>query len=238
MNEQIIWTYLGKIIENDYGVAGLMGNLRAESGLNPKNLQNSFEKKLGLTDDEYVKQVDNGIYTNFVYDKAGIGLAQWTYWSRKQKLLDYAKKKNKSIGDLDMQLEYLCEELSKSYPTILSALKNAKSVREASDIVVLQFEKPADQSLTVLNKRASYSTEYYEMFHKTALYRVQLGAFKSQSNAEKLKSELKQKGFDCIIKFVNGLYKCQTGAFKNRQNSELLKLRLEKLGYKPFIVYN
>lgn len=37
-------------IKNPYGVAGLMGNLYAESALSPINLQNSYEKKLGYTD--------------------------------------------------------------------------------------------------------------------------------------------------------------------------------------------
>lgn len=37
-NEKIIWDYLKSQIKNDYGVAGVMGNLYAESVLNPKNL--------------------------------------------------------------------------------------------------------------------------------------------------------------------------------------------------------
>ena len=96
-NEEKIWNYLKSKIENDYGVAGLMGNLYAESGLKSNNLQNTYEKSLGLSDIQYTKKVNDGSYTNFVKDKAGYGLAQWTYWSRKQNLLDYAKKKNKSI---------------------------------------------------------------------------------------------------------------------------------------------
>ena len=41
-NEEKIWNYLiGKGL-SVYGAAGLMGNLYAESGLRPNNLQNSF----------------------------------------------------------------------------------------------------------------------------------------------------------------------------------------------------
>lgn len=50
--------------------AGLMGNLFAESGLSPKNLQNTYEKKLGFTDDSYTAAVDSGSYQNFVRDSA------------------------------------------------------------------------------------------------------------------------------------------------------------------------
>ena len=85
--EEKIYHFLYGKIKNIYGVAGLMGNLYAESGLNPTNLQNSYEKKLGLSDDSYTTSVDNGDYENFVHDSAGYGLAQWTYWSRKQNLL-------------------------------------------------------------------------------------------------------------------------------------------------------
>ena len=105
LNDQFIWDFLKKEGFNDYGVAGLMGNLYAESGLLPNNLQNTFNSKLGLSDEEYTKRVDNGTYTNFVHDSAGYGLAQWTYYSRKQNLLNFAKSKRKSIGDLEIQLQ-------------------------------------------------------------------------------------------------------------------------------------
>jgi hypothetical protein len=35
-----------------------MGNLYAESGLKPINLQNTYEKSLGYTDAEYTAAVD------------------------------------------------------------------------------------------------------------------------------------------------------------------------------------
>ena len=78
---------------NDFGIAGVLGNLFAESGLNSRNLQNTYEKKFGMTDQQYTDAVDNGTYTNFIYDKAGYGLCQWTYWSRKQNLLNFAKER-------------------------------------------------------------------------------------------------------------------------------------------------
>ncbi len=162
-NEQRIWNFLLNKIGNAFGVAGLMGNLKAESSLRPNNLQNTYEKKLGMTDAEYTEAVDNGSYTNFVKDSAGYGLAQWTYWTRKQKLLAFAKAKGASIGDLDMQMEFLWEELG-SYKAVKSALIGAKSIREASDIVLTKYEKPANQSETVKMKRAKYGQQYYDQF--------------------------------------------------------------------------
>jgi hypothetical protein len=156
-NAQIIWNYLKSKGLNDFGAAGLMGNLFAESALNPQNLQNTYEKSLGMTDAEYTKKVDNGTYTNFVKDKAGYGLAQWTYWSRKENLLNFAKSQGKSIGDLNMQLDFLYKELTTGgYLVLWNKLKTASSVLEASNEVLFNFERPADQSEKVQSRRAQY----------------------------------------------------------------------------------
>lgn len=163
-NEQKIWNYLKSKGLNDYGCAGLMGNLQAESGLKSNNLQNTYESKLGFSDDNYVNVVDNGTYTNFIYDSAGFGLAQWTWWGRKKALYDYVKSKNKSIGCLETQLEFLYKELSENYKSVLTTLKTAKSVKEASNAVLLKFECPYDQSVSVQNKRASYGQKYYDKY--------------------------------------------------------------------------
>ncbi len=165
--EKFVWDYLRKCGLNDCAVAGLMGNLFAESALNPKNLQNTFEKKLGYTDDTYTSAVDDGAYTNFVRDSAGYGLAQWTYWSRKEKLLNYVKTRGKSIGDVEAQLGYLWEELQ-GYTGLMSKLKNVQNVRVASDAVLLDFERPADQSESVKKRRAEYSQKFYNKYAGSA----------------------------------------------------------------------
>lgn len=165
-NEEIIWQYLRKQGLSAAGAAGLMGNLYAESGLNPQNLQNTYEKKLGYTDATYTAAVDNGKYTNFVKDSAGYGLAQWTYWSRKQNLLNYAQKLGKSIGDLEMQLGFLMSELASGYKSLLNTLKTTTSVKEASNGVLLQFERPANQGTEVQTKRANYGQVYYDKYAK------------------------------------------------------------------------
>ena len=165
-DEKRMWDYLLDKLGNEYGVAGLMGNIYAESGLRSNNLQNAYETKLGYTDATYTTAVDNGSYTNFVHDSAGYGLAQWTYYSRKQALLDYAKASKKSIGDYEMQLGFLYKELSGSYASVLSELKNAKTVLEASNAVLTKFERPADMSTAVQNKRASFGQKYYDKYAK------------------------------------------------------------------------
>lgn len=163
-NAEKIWNFFKDKGLTDAGIAGLMGNLRAESGLNPHNLQNSYEKSLGYTDDSYTSAVDSGTYINFIKDKAGYGLAQWTYWSRKQNMLNYHKSKKKSIGDLETQLEFLYKELSEGYKSVLKVLTSATTVLQASNAVLLDFEKPANQGESVQRLRASYGQEYYDMY--------------------------------------------------------------------------
>jgi hypothetical protein len=136
-NEQIIWQFFKNQGFSDAGAAGMMGNLFAESALSPINLQNTYNKKLGYTDEEYTKAVDNKSYSNFIKDSAGYGLAQWTFWSRKQGLLEYAQSKKVSIGDLNMQLEFLMKELTTGYKSLLNTLKTTTSILEASNGVLL-----------------------------------------------------------------------------------------------------
>ena len=162
--EEQMWNFFMARVGNAYGVAALMGHWFAESGLNPRNLQNSFEKKLGYTDESYTKAVDNGSYTNFVRDSAGYGLAQWTYWSRKQNMLRFARERGCSIGDTEMQFEFGYQELCTGYKGVLAVMKSAKSVREASDVLLTQYERPADQSEEVKVKRAGYGRKYYEKY--------------------------------------------------------------------------
>lgn len=167
-NSEKIWNFLKSKGLNDYGCAGLLGNLDVESGLKPNNLQDTGNIKLGMTDDEYVAKIDNGDYTKeqFIYDGQGAFLCQWTYWTRKKALYEYVKSKGASIGDLETQLEFLMNELTESYPSVLNTLKTATSVLEASNAVLLKFECPADQSVSMQNKRASYGQSYYNKYAK------------------------------------------------------------------------
>lgn len=163
-DEQTIWNFLMVHIDNEYGVAGLMGNLNAESALRSNNLQQTYETKLGYNDATYTAAVDNGTYTNFVKDSAGYGLAQWTYWSRKQAMLAFHQSKNKSIGDLQTQLEFLIKELSESYKGVWSDLRNATNVLDASNSVLTKFERPANMGESVQKKRAEYGQRYYDKY--------------------------------------------------------------------------
>ena len=102
-------------------------------------------------------------YDNFVNDSAGYGLAQWTYPSRKNNLLNHARQYRKSIGDLDMQLNFFWKELQ-GYTLVMPVLKNATSVKEASDIMLTKYERPKDQSDKAKERRAGFGQKYYNKY--------------------------------------------------------------------------
>lgn len=138
------------------GACGLMGNMNAESAMRANNAQDGMTK---LTDAEYTAGVDNGTYTNFVLDAVGYGLCQWTYWTRKQNLLNFAKQKGVSIGDETMQVEFAIQELKTGYPGLWKFLCTTASVQDASSRVCTEFERPAVNNITV---RASFGLRFFE----------------------------------------------------------------------------
>lgn len=205
-----IWDYLKGKGYSDNAVAGIMGNLYAESGLVPNNLQQIYNASLGMSDEEYTRNVDNGSYTNFVRDMAGYGLAQWTFWSRKEALLSLAKSRGKSVGDLYVQLDHLCSELQEF--SLTSKLNACKTVRDASNIILFEFEKPYDTGTNVQNARANWSQDFYNKYAGTAPAPVQTVTepskqyavmvykkFPDKTSAQNQLSELQRNGFNGMV---------------------------------------
>lgn len=163
--QQQIWNYLLEITGNPYAAAGLMGNLYAESGLNPTNLQDAYEAALGYEDGTYTEAVDSGAYSGFTSDGAGYGLAQWTWQERKQNLLAFAQDVGLSVGSLDLQLRFLAWELEER--ELLPELQAVCSVREASDLVLFCYEAPLDTGAQTQTVRCGLSMTFYNRFAGT-----------------------------------------------------------------------
>lgn len=204
-NAQIIYNILRNSGVTHAGACGILGNLEAESALSSTNLENYYEGRLGYNDSSYTSAVDNGSYTNFVRDSAGYGLAQWTYWSRKQGLLNYAKSQNRSIGDLEMQVGYLVKELKSDFASVWRVVTTTDSVQEASSAVLLNFERPANangqinyrynlsmkyNNLTVTNEKAStsFNTHTNTSTHVIKKVPVQLPELSYGSNTAAVRS--------------------------------------------------
>ena len=169
-----VWKALKDAGMTDAGAAGLMGNLKAESGIIPNRLEilcmQRYRERLGkiYSDESYTKAVDNGLISRSEFlspmgKQYGYGLAQWTSPNRKAGLYDLAQSKGASIGDLNTQLEYLVRELKTNYKSVHSVLTSTNSVQAASDAVLTHFEQPANAQ-SMKQERANYGYQYYNQF--------------------------------------------------------------------------
>lgn len=175
--EKQIWNHLIAQGMTAAGAAGLMGNLYAESGLIPGRVEMLCLKRLrehgkNYTDETYTAAVDSGKISRAEFlnplpgKQYGYGLAQWTSPGRKGALYDFVKAAGVSIADAGAQLDYLVYELNTSYKSVLNVLKTAKTVKEASDIVLVKYESPANCGASVKATRAKYGQKYYDKYAK------------------------------------------------------------------------
>lgn len=161
-----IWDYFVAKLNNEYGTAGLMGNLQAESGLIPYRVQGDLYPPYSSSI-SYTNEVDSGVVSkyNFVNNGGGYGLAQWTDPTRKQNLYNKWKGHYPSIGDLTLACDFLWDELTSStYSNVYDVLISATSVKQASDYVLHHFEKPAEQGSEVEAERAGYGQHWYDKY--------------------------------------------------------------------------
>lgn len=68
------------------------------------------------------------------------------------------------------------------------------------------------------------------------IYRVQIGVFSSQEDAEQLKIKLKKENIDVQIMLQDGMYKVILGRLHQIENANQIKKRLQELGYDVYIV--
>lgn len=126
------------------GALGLIGNMMAEStpALKPTIAERG---RTSISDEEYTRLADAGA-GNFVHDAVGYGLCQWTYWSRKRQLLDYARSMGVSVGDGIMQVHFALAELKTNpeFAGVCKILNSSDNIDECADIVCRDFERPHD----------------------------------------------------------------------------------------------
>lgn len=193
-----IWDFLIKNGLTKEGAAGLMGNLLAESNLNPQNMEDYYQSKLGYNDYTYTEAVDNGTYSNFINDSVGYGLAQWTWYSRKQELLNYAKQTSRSIGNLNMQLEFLIYELKNKYTkSVYNILISSNDIKQSSNTVLLNYECPLDSSESVQNTRYNYSKNIYEEMLSYQDGGILMVKTYKKGSRTQLSTNFVSKEFDC-----------------------------------------
>jgi len=114
-------------------IAGIIGNWVQESGLEPNNCQNGpCESQYGDTEACAYKD------PNYNDDnQCGYGLAQWTYGSRKDRMVSYHEKTGLALSNLNFQLDFFNYEADTFYTNLKSEINKASTPEQA----VYTFER-------------------------------------------------------------------------------------------------
>jgi len=159
-----IWAWLkGNTELTNIAIAGIMGNLECESNCEPCRMQGDFSANRQASR-TYADLADSGKnpVSSYRSDGVGWGLAQWTYYTRKENLLRFCSARGKSIADLDSQLSFMLTE--SEYTSIARKLSAATTVYDAAKIFCDSFERPAVPNY---QQRAEAGEKFYKDYHGT-----------------------------------------------------------------------
>lgn len=145
-NAEIAWNFFISKGCNEYAAAGILGNLQQESGIVPTSAQ------LG--------------------GGPGRGIAQWTVnESRYNDLVSYATERGEDWTSLEIQLEFLWEELNGRDATTyrilnqrfggITTFKRAPSIEWAVEAFEKSYERAGSPNT---QQRVSYAYSYYNQF--------------------------------------------------------------------------
>ena len=182
-NDRIIWDFLLDQGLNQFAVAGIMGNLYAESGMQPTIVERARRYRLiryrgmpeGYTDAQmdtwYTAEINAGRIARGIFSSDGIGygLAQWTFPNRKADMHRFIGDRQPpgalNIGCLNAQLAFLWHELNSTHRTsTLNQLEGTNCIFAASNIVLMNYKRPENQGLTVQGTRAGFALGYFNRF--------------------------------------------------------------------------
>lgn len=175
---QAVWDELVSFFNNEYGAAGMMANLYAESGCTPWRCQGWYGFSTSVVQGcaNYYTQVDNVTITREQFAKYGwsdnqtidttgnrdgYGLAQWTTQSRKEGLYD--TRAGRGIEDIQVQFEWLEQELNTSYTSTRDVCRTATDLNTPTDYVLIHFEGPRNAEAHKPQRR-HYAEQIYTQY--------------------------------------------------------------------------
>lgn len=127
--------------------SGVIGNLLAESGLDPSIIQGGAKASHDYTP-------VNGV---------GFGIAQWTFTGRQKPLMEFMKPYG-SIIDLDGQVAFMWSELTGVYADALRDLKVSSTPLDATISFHKHYEKSADSADRVARTRGGFAQAVYNEY--------------------------------------------------------------------------
>lgn len=142
---QTIYNRLRAAGLTEAGALGFLGNWDCESNCEPFRVQGDFNPYRTISH-QYTEDVEDGRIpmNQFAHDAKGYGLAQWTYFSRKEGLYDFWKRSGKALDDCEMQVDFALHELaSGEYLPVDHAVRNLNDLYACVKIICTQYERPA-----------------------------------------------------------------------------------------------
>ena len=194
------------------------GNMMCESGMTANIAQRGMTT---LTDVEYTAAADAGTI-DFAHDAVGYGLCQWTYFTRKQRLLEYAKSMGTSVGDEGTQVNFCLKELRGEYPALWEYLTTAQDLYGAAARICREYERPAVNNIA---DRANAGNALY----------MQYGSQLDATAAGDAETAEDPSGADCSLSGAAGesaaLMPGTVRTGDKTPEAEYLAALLESLGY-------
>ncbi len=162
MSKQTIWNYLKTHTSlSDEAIAGIMGNMEAESNCEACRVQGDFTSDRRVSK-QYAQQVNSGMLPNWHTDEKGWGLCQWTFFSRKANLRSTCQSYGVGIEDESAQLAFMLAEMQMEFGNMWNRLLATHDIAEAAGLMCREYERPAVLNIT---DRTRFGQQIYNQFH-------------------------------------------------------------------------
>lgn len=174
--EKEVYKFLRSLGYSDATTAGIMGNIKKESGMST-TIVNEYKKGKHHTP----SNIDECTTTCYSTKNDAHGLCQWL-GDRKRALFDLALSKNMPWYDVSLQLEYMYSEIQTTVckpSTILKNLGSADETEYATYIFADQFERCEGSVNCTSFETRNYIADFNERYKnaKDYLATIQAGGF-------------------------------------------------------------
>lgn len=200
--QKTIWAEMRTWGLTEAGCAGVLGNMMAESGCDPTRTQSD-------------RAWENCTVFPATRGNTGLGLTQWTFYTRQQSLFELADSMGKQWTDLGVQLAMLKNELSSGYDILYSS----DDVNDCADYFLTVYEKPAN--LNYSTRRQLANTVYSQL--QGTEPKEYNGSSSSEDNSSVEDTEVTEEQISAIVKERDlvGMSGLTSSVLSNQEQVEL-----------------
>lgn len=135
----------------------------------------------------------------------------------------------------------ICKRYKKKKLLWLGSKEKTLSYTPKSDEMILTvhrwFAAKACPGDWLMSRMSNLARDVTRKIGETGrMYRVQVGAYIKEENANKMRDRLRKDGYNSYVVKRGDLYRVQVGAFTKKSNAVALQKKLKKSGYDPIIV--